>query len=68
MIKCWNCGTEHEGNDMQSYIRGQDAAIDRILARLEREMCEDSCDMCEGIALSAAIIKDEFNRIEWRKE
>lgn len=62
MYKCWNCGIEHENNDMQSYIRGQDATIDRIKTRLTREMCEEQCDICEGIALSVAIINDEFNR------
>ena len=60
MHKCWNCGTEHESNDVASYIRGKNAAIERIKARLAHEMCEDDCNMCEGIRLSLSIINDEF--------
>ena len=60
MHKCWNCGTEHESNDMQSYIRGKDAAIERIKSRLLDEICKKDCDMCEGIRLSISIIDDEF--------
>ena len=64
MYKCWNCGTEHDGNDMQSYIRGKDAAIERIRKRLIDEMCpspsDDPCNICGGIELSLMIIDDEF--------
>lgn len=34
--------------------------LNRITSRLSREMCKEDCEMCEGIALSLAIIKDEF--------
>lgn len=49
---------------MQSYIRGKDAAIERIRKRLIDEMCpspsDDPCDICGGIELALMIIDDEF--------
>lgn len=38
-----------------------EAILNRITSRLSREMCKEECEMCEGIALSLAIIKDEFS-------
>lgn len=61
-MKCWNCGTEHENTAANAaFKRGQDAAIERIKARLEDEMCKDQCGICDGIGLALVIIDDEFN-------
>lgn len=65
MIKCWNCGIEHETQDAHaSFIRGQYATIERIKQRLIHEMCpspsDDACEICGGIELALSIIDDEF--------
>ena len=62
MYRCWNCGTEHEiPASHDAFKRGESAAIERIKARLEDEMCEDQCGICDGIGLALMIIDDEFN-------
>lgn len=34
MHKCWNCGTEHEGSDEASYIRGWNAALQTAIQEI----------------------------------
>ena len=34
MHKCWNCGTEHEGSDEASYIRGWNAALQAAIQEI----------------------------------
>lgn len=53
-------GTENENSDESSYNRGYNTAINDIKQILEKVMCEDYCELCEGMSMAIDIINDEF--------